>query len=188
MPDDKKPGLEPVLRQYINRTGQMFENYGFPRICGQMGALLYLHRGPMSLDEISEFLGVSKGSISLNGRALVRMRYVKITRVAGDRRDFYEFAGNLWSALSEAGESFIHSEVEDFQHLNAEFAPVLTSTAKKSGSEAEDARHFLQQIKDLDELFAFISRLASLIRTIKKTPLGKLSGLLNRLFALPGRG
>lgn len=175
-------GIDPILRKYISRTGQMFETYGFPRIFGQMGALLYLHRGPLSLDDTASFLGVSKGSVSSNGRALVRMKYVRITQTAGDRRDYYEFSGNLWSSLSEAAESFIHSEVLDFQDLNAQSSPVLDAKIKKVDANSDDLQHLVKQIKDLDELFRFISWLSSLIKMIKSTPLVKITGLLNRFF------
>lgn len=182
MPYEMNPGTDSILREYISRTGQMFETYGFPRIFGQMGALLYFHRGPLSLDDIAAFLGVSKGSVSSNGRALVRMRYVRIAQVAGDRKDYYEFSGNLWSSLSEAADSFIHAEVQDFQDLNAQFSPVLDAKIKKGGAKSVDLQHMVKQIKDLDELFRFISWLASLIKMIKGTPLVKISGLLNRFF------
>ena len=175
-------GIDPILRKYISRTGRMFETYGFPRIFGQMGALLYLHKGPLSLDDIASFLGVSKGSVSSNGRALVRMKYVRITQVAGDRKDYYEFSGNLWSSLSEATESFIHAEVQDFQDLNAQSSPVLDAKIKKGGDNSDDLQHMVKQIKDLDELFHFISWLTSLIKMIKSTPLAKIAGLLNRFF------
>lgn len=182
MPIDLNPGNEEIMRRYIARTGQMFETYGFPRIFGQMGALLYLHRGPLSLDDIAAFLGVSKGSISTNGRALVRMRYVRITQIAGDRKDYYEFSGSLWPSLSEAAESFIHTEVQDFQDLNAQCSPLLEAQLKKGSADSDDLQHMVKQIKDLDELFRFILWLASLIRMIKSTPLGKISALLNRFF------
>ena len=176
------PENEEIMRNYISRTGQMFETYGFPRICGQMGALLYLHRGPLSLDEIAAFLGVSKGSASSNGRALVRMRYVRITQMPGDRKDYYEFSGNLWSSVSEAAESFIHTEVRDFQDLNSQFAPTIEEKIKKKDVGSEDLQYMAKQINDLDELFRFLLWLASLIKKIRSTPLGKISGLLNRFF------
>jgi DNA-binding transcriptional regulator GbsR (MarR family) len=182
MPIALSPANEEIMRKYVSRTGQMFETYGFPRIFGQMGALLYLHRGPLSLDDIASFLGVSKGSISSNGRALIRMKYVKLTPMAGDRKDYYEFSGNLWSSLSEAADSFIHSEVQDFQDLNAECSPVLETQSKKGGADSEDLQHMCKQIKDLDELFRFIFWLASLIKSIKSTPLGKIPTLLSRFF------
>ena len=184
MPILLSPESEEIMRRYITRTGLMFETYGFPRIFGQMGALLYLHRGPLSLDEIAEFLGISKGSVSLNGRALIRMKYVNIVSKPGDRKDYYQFSGNLWSAISAAADTFIHSEVQDFQDLNVDASPQIDAQIKKGGEDVEDLKHMRSQIKDLDELFRFIGWLASLIKKIKSTPLGKISGLLKRLLKL----
>jgi len=84
--------------------------------------------------------------------------------------------------LSEATESFIHAEVQDFQDLNAQSSPVLDAKIKKGGDNSDDLQHMVKQIKDLDELFHFISWLTSLIKMIKSTPLAKIAGLLNRFF------
>ncbi len=68
--------INSVMKEYTARTGQMYENFGFPRISGEIGALLYLHKGAMSIDQIAEYLQVSKGSVSTNCRFLMRMKFI----------------------------------------------------------------------------------------------------------------
>jgi len=93
--------IDRVIRQYTARTGQMYENFGFPRISGEIGALLYLHKGAMSIDQIAEFLQISRGSVSTNCRFLMRMKFIRCLRITGDRKDYYEFSGSLWPSLQE---------------------------------------------------------------------------------------
>lgn len=65
------------------------------RVCGQIYALLYLSPNPLSLDDIVEELGVSKGSVSINIRILEDYKLVKKVWVKGSRKDFYEALDTL---------------------------------------------------------------------------------------------
>lgn len=59
------------------------------RVGGQIYALLFLAEEPMSLDEISERLGVSKSNVSINIRMLEDYNLVRKVWVKGSRRDYY---------------------------------------------------------------------------------------------------
>jgi DNA-binding transcriptional regulator GbsR (MarR family) len=60
------------------------------KVGGQIYALLFLNEEPLSLDEISERLGVSKGNVSINIRMLEDFKLVRKIWVKGSRRDYYE--------------------------------------------------------------------------------------------------
>lgn len=172
-----------ILRDYILRAGQMHENYGFPRIFGEMGALLFLHDGPLSLDEIAEYLGVSKGSVSTNGRALVNMKFVRIVKKLGDRKDYYEYSGNLWPSLSEAIDSYIRSEVQDFEELNLLHGKQLDEGIKAGGPDSKVFNFTRRRMRELEELFRFLTWLSSLMKLLKTTPVQKLTGLINHILS-----
>jgi len=60
------------------------------KVGGQIYALLFLSEEPMSLDDISERLAVSKSNVSINIRLLEDMKLVRKVWVKGSRRDYYE--------------------------------------------------------------------------------------------------
>src|SRR5262245_44395537 len=60
------------------------------KVGGQIYALLFLARNPLSLDEIMEILKLSKGNISVNIRMLEGFGLVKKVWVKGTRKDYYE--------------------------------------------------------------------------------------------------
>lgn len=65
------------------------------RVCGQIFALLFLSPNPLSLDDIVDELGVSKGSVSINIRILEDYKLVRKVWIKGSRRDYYEAVSTL---------------------------------------------------------------------------------------------
>ncbi|HCU24945.1 MAG TPA: hypothetical protein DF383_08005, partial [Deltaproteobacteria bacterium] len=84
--------LEKALDRFIESAGKISANMlgMVNKVGGQIYALLFLSREPLSLDDISETLQVSKGNVSVNIRLLEEFKLVKKIWVKGSRRDFYE--------------------------------------------------------------------------------------------------
>ena len=68
---------------------------------GRIFALLYLHAGPLSLDEIAAELGQSKSNVSIQVRGLVEWHLIRHTRLPGSRKDHYEAATDFWRVMQE---------------------------------------------------------------------------------------
>lgn len=59
------------------------------RAQGQIYALLFISDEPLSLDEISDRLGISKSNVSINIRMLEDFNLVRKVWVKGSRKDYY---------------------------------------------------------------------------------------------------
>ena len=68
---------------------------------GRIFGLLYLHRGPMSLDDVTTELQQSKGNVSVQVRGLIEWQLVRQLRIAGSRKDHYEAATDFWRVMQE---------------------------------------------------------------------------------------
>ena len=68
---------------------------------GRIFGLLYLHQGPMSLDDVTTELQQSKGNVSVNIRGLIEWQLVRQLRIAGSRKDHYEAATDFWRVMQE---------------------------------------------------------------------------------------
>ena len=68
---------------------------------GRIFAVLYLHEGPLALEDIASELEQSKSNISVNIRGLVDWHLVRRVPVAGSRKDHYEAATNFWRVMQE---------------------------------------------------------------------------------------
>jgi DNA-binding transcriptional regulator GbsR (MarR family) len=71
------------------------------QIQGRIFAFLYLRAQPVALEEIAAELQQSKSNVSVNIRGLVDWHLVRLTAVAGSRKDHYEAATNFWRVMME---------------------------------------------------------------------------------------
>ncbi len=84
--------FEKALDSFIEAAGKISANMlgMVNKVGGQIYALLFLSRSPLSLDEMAETLKVSKSNISINIRLLEECKLVRKVWVKGNRKDFYE--------------------------------------------------------------------------------------------------
>ena len=78
-----------VSNEFIQDFGEAYQQFGLPRLMGHVVGLLLCEPGPLSLDEITERLQVSKGPVSQVMRRLRDAGLVEKQWVPGSRRDYY---------------------------------------------------------------------------------------------------
>lgn len=128
-----------ATERFIEEMGLILQESGAPRIAGRILGLLVAEGKSLSLQQISERLGVSRASVSTNARMLARRGVLKLTSHSGDRQDFYELTSLPY--LDMIGE------------LTRQFrrhAEVLQSYAEPMMLENRDAG---QRVNELHEFF-----------------------------------
>lgn len=157
-PKRKYPeGLEKALDRFIESAGKISANMlgMVNKVGGQIYALLFLSREPLSLDDISDILQVSKGNVSVNIRLLEEFKLVKKVWVKGSRRDFYEanrdyprkFLKGFFDRLREG----IDESIRLINRCHSQFSEAVGEIDGGS-SQMEDARFMLHQL-DLLKMF-----------------------------------
>lgn len=86
----------PALSRFIENMGLQYEKYGVPRIGGRILGLLLVSGHPITAEEISQRLQVSRSSVSTNLRTLLMTGLVERTFVPGDRREHFIFSDSTW--------------------------------------------------------------------------------------------
>lgn len=86
-----------AVQQFIDAWGAMGTLWGINRSVARVHALLMASKGPVSLDEIAERLGISKGNASMSLRELRAFGVIRPVRTPGDRRDFYVSEPDVWA-------------------------------------------------------------------------------------------
>lgn len=79
--------LESEAAEYFSSFAQML---GYPKSIGQIYGLLFASFEPMTMGDVIEHLEISKGSASQGLNLLKELGAVRVLKVEGDRRDFYE--------------------------------------------------------------------------------------------------
>jgi DNA-binding transcriptional regulator GbsR (MarR family) len=101
-PEDSPPLQgDQRLSQFIENMGLYYEAYDVPRIGGRILGLLMVKPDPMTSEEMSEILQVSRSSISTNLRTLQMAGLVQLVSVPGDRRDYFIFSEDAWLRILE---------------------------------------------------------------------------------------
>lgn len=88
--------LTPEQLNFIEDMGVYYDHYGLPRLVGRLLGLLMLAERPLTLDDMAQALQVSRASVSTNIRIALLNEYAVRVGIAGDRRDFYRFSGDVW--------------------------------------------------------------------------------------------
>ncbi len=117
-------------------------------------ALLYLHEGPLALDEIAAELEQSKSNVSLNLRALVEWHLVRRRPVPGSRKDHYEAAADFFRAMQEIFERRFRWTVR--QVLAAVEESRDASEADGRGSARERAPYLRRRLGALRAFFELL--------------------------------
>lgn len=91
--------LTTIKKDFTEGLSQISRFWGFPKGMGAIFAVLYLSPTPLSLDEIVQETGLTKGAISTEIRGLARMGLVHRSTKLGDRKDYYSAESDFYAAI-----------------------------------------------------------------------------------------
>lgn len=82
-------------QEMVEIVGRVCQLLNLPRSTGQIFGLLFFSTEALTLREISVMLGISKASVSTGTRQLAAWGAIRKVWVPGDRKDYYEAAGDI---------------------------------------------------------------------------------------------
>ncbi|HLA08453.1 MAG TPA: hypothetical protein VJ022_13475 [Anaerolineales bacterium] len=91
--------LTRIKKDFTEGLSQISRFWGFPKGMGAIFAVLYLSPAALSLDEIVQETGLTKGAISTEIRALARIGLVHRSSKLGDRKDYYSAEADFYAAI-----------------------------------------------------------------------------------------
>ncbi len=171
--------LSQLKQDFTEGLSQISRFWGFPKGMGAIFAVLYISPAPLSLDEIVEQTGLTKGAISTEVRTLARMGLVHRSSKLADRKDYYEaesdFYKSIRSILKERQNSEFDSAIRSVQETLKEL-----ESGSVSGDEAE-VQFVHERIKALQEFFNAIDTLSKAVIKLESLGLGNVKTILSVL-------
>jgi len=171
--------LSQLKQDFTEGLSQISRFWGFPKGMGAIFAVLYISPTPLSLDEIVQQTGLTKGAISTEVRTLARMGLVHRSSKLADRKDYYEaesdFYKSIRSILKERQNSEFDSAIRSVQETLNEL-----ESGSVSGDEAE-VQFVRERIKALQEFFNAIDTLSSAVIKLESLGLGNVKKILSVL-------
>ena len=98
--------------EFIQDFGEAYQQFGLPRLMGHVVGLLLSEPGPLSLDEITDRLHVSKGPVSQIMRRLREAGLVEKQWVRGSRRDYYRAHPQIFGRAFANHAALLRSNLE----------------------------------------------------------------------------
>ena len=134
--------LNAQLARFIETLGFMWEEYGLARGAGRIFGLLLLAARPLSAEEISDTLRVSRSSVSTDVRGLLSIGVVERIRVPEDRTGYYVFSPQAW----ERAAAIRRQEARRYRDLAEHTMGALPT--------GHPGRKRLEELKEWAEIFA----------------------------------
>lgn len=161
-----KASLADMKSDAMEALGRITEFWGFSRIMGRLYGMLYLSPDPMTLDEMAEGLGVSKGNISINIRALLRWNMVRQVWVKGDRRDFYGAETDFWKIIKGV---LKEREKKEFDQALSTFS-VLREKAESAAkaSSAPDPAFLAERFGRIEDFISTMDKIVGVLVTLEE--------------------
>lgn len=136
----------------------MGSRWGINRTVGQIYAMLFLADGPRHAEEISEALGLSRGSVSMGLKELASWRLVQLKHLPGDRRDYYATPRDVWAIFRTLVEERKKREIDPtLTTLRTLLMEPATDASDRFAQERIAAMH--EQIELLTDWYAEMERL-----------------------------
>lgn len=156
--------LEMAQDRFMDSIGRLCGNFGLNKFVAQLYALLYLSDKPLSLDEITERLKVSKGNVSLNIRELEKWGAVRKVWVRGSRKDYYEANLDVKSVIANKVKTSVQKRISEVSSMIEDFNRMVQSAKNEVSSEEEKniVKVYEERLKKIEELKAFAANAMSL--------------------------
>jgi DNA-binding transcriptional regulator GbsR (MarR family) len=169
--------LTKIKQNFTEGLSQISRFWGFPKGMGAIFGVLYLSPTPLSLDEIVQETGLTKGAISTEIRALARMGLVHRSSKLGDRKDYYEAEADFYAAIKSILKERQNSE---FDRAIGSVKDTLASM-EENWVEDEEWNFVYERVKALQDFFDAIDNLAKAVIRLERlgiTNVQKILGVL----------
>ena len=152
--------LQEVEDQFVALWRTMSSLWGVSPTMAEIHGLLYISGAALSMDEIMDRLGISRGNVSMNLSKLVEWGLVRRVHKRGDRRDYYESLTDVWEMFTIVAN----------QRKRREIDPILTTlrrcreelSPEVLGPQAEEpaAQDRFQRVNELLKFLSLMETLA----------------------------
>ena len=144
--------LEHAKDIFLEKINQICSKFGLNNIMAQLYAILYLSNKPLSLNDMVERLKISKGSVSVNIRALERYNAVRRVWVKGSRRDYYEAEIDISNVILDRIKSMAQSRLSEADDVVNSSSDALNAVNPSDREEKEAIKVFKQRLNKLKDL------------------------------------
>jgi len=169
--------LSKIKKDFTEGLSQISRFWDFPKGMGSIFGVLYLSPTALSLDEIVQETGLTKGAISTEIRALARMGLVHRSSKLGDRKDYYEAETDFYAAIRSILKERQNSE---FDRAVRSVKNTLT-IIENNWVENEEWNFVYERVKALQDFFDAIDSLSKAVIRLEQLGVSNVTKILGVL-------
>ena len=173
--------LQIVHDSMLDGLGQLADYFGFNKVMGQLFGTLLLSAEPLSLDDMTARLGISKAGVSTNMRSLEHMGMVRQVWVRGGsgRRKYFQAETDFWQIFSNFLSGRELRDVERALAVMEENRLRISSTIDELPYDEQLlARLYLDRIAQMQALFRFAQLIIhSVLNQVTSIDVSDVSGV-----------
>ncbi len=132
---------EELIHELIQAYSEAYVKLGYSSLMGKIVALLIASPKPLSLDDISEKLQMSKGPISQISRKLKDHQLIEKVWIPGERKDYYKATADIF------GQAF--ANYADSMKKNAELGLRFNNLAEEVDMQDEQVQHIKSRMNEM---------------------------------------
>ncbi|MCB2211624.1 MarR family transcriptional regulator [bacterium] len=146
-----------LREQWIQKFGEAYQLFGLPKLMGNIVGLLLASSEPLSLDDITSQLGVSKGPVSQVMGRLRDHQLVERINVPGNRKDFYRAVDDIFGhAFANHTELFRRNLIlAQFFHMAIQDDPNAVIVAPHR---EQDRVAFTGRVQEMEEFYSLMMK------------------------------
>jgi len=165
--------------KFIQGLSRISQFWGFPKAMGAIYAALYLSPGPLSLDDLVEQVGVTKGAVSTNVRQLERLGMVHKHIQIGERKDYYLAETDFWKIVKDILREREKSEFDHALRMVGDSLEIIESS-DTDPERAELARFYQTRLGAMQTFFHSLDNLVATLLAIDNLRAGTLERFLGK--------
>ena len=152
--------LEEVEDRFVDLWDTMSSLWGVSPTMARIHGQLYICGAALSMDDLMQRLGISRGNVSMNLSKLVEWGLVRRVHKRGDRRDYYESLSDVWEMFTLVANQRKRREIDPILTTLRRCRDELTPETHGAGAAGEPAQKRLQRVNELLKLLTLLDSLA----------------------------
>ncbi len=170
--------LQQAREEFIQGMSRISHFWGFPKAMGAIYGAVYLSPDPLSLDEIVEQVGVTKGAVSTHVRALERLGMVHKKILLGDRKDYYVAEDDFWKVIKGVLREREQQEF-DLALRTVNNSLEMVDQAQGAAPDRQTAAFYKERMENMQRFFNSLDNIVGMLLALDElrlSSLGKLFG------------
>jgi len=139
-----------IVNELINTYAEAYQNLGYSSLMGKIVALLLAAPEPLSLDEISERLQMSKGPISQIARKLKEHQLIERVWIPGERKDYYRATDDIFG---QAFRNYARS-----MRKNEQIAQKFIDLLQEANTSDPEVIHLQDRMEEMKAFYALMTQ------------------------------